>query len=220
MNAAPDFTRLARLYRWMEYLSFGPWLWWCRCAFLSQMQGCRSALVLGDGDGRFTAKLLRASPAIRIDAVDASPAMMRALERRTAANASRLRIELADLRAWQPATDASRYDLIVTHFFLDFLTTEEVAALALRLRAAAAPGALWVVSEFAIPSGAAGRALARPIVAGLYRAFGWMTGLTVRSLPDYETALRAAGFTLEKSRSWLGGLLLSQLWRTADESRP
>jgi hypothetical protein len=47
-----------------------------------------------------------------------------------------------------------------------------------------------------------------------------MTGLAVRRLPDYEAALHAGGFTLEKTRSWLGGLLLSQLWRTAVEIRP
>lgn len=220
MNPAPDFTRLARLYRWMEYLSFGPWLWWCRCAFLHDLYGCRHALILGDGDGRFTARLLGVNPAIRIDTVDASPAMLGALERRTAAHAARLRIEQADLRAWQPAADAPRYDLIVTHFFLDFLTTEEVAALAVKLRRAAAPGTLWIVSEFAIPPAGAGRMFARPIVAGLYGAFGWMTGLAVRSLPDYEAALRLAGFSLERNRPWLGGLLVSQRWRTASESRP
>jgi len=220
MNPAPDFNPLARLYRWMEYASFGPWLWWCRCAFLRDLQGCRHALILGDGDGRFTAKLLRTNPALRVHAVDASPAMLHALERRAAANAARLRTVHADLRAWQPAFDAPPYDLIVTHFFLDCLTTDEAAVLALNLHAVAAPGARWLVSEFAIPPGVAGLMLARPIVAALYRAFGWMTGLAVRRLPDYEAALRASGFSLMKSRSWLGGLLLSQLWRTAAEIRP
>jgi trans-aconitate methyltransferase len=219
MSTAPNFNRLAPLYRWMEYFSFGPWLWWCRSAFLPDLSACRHALVLGDGDGRFTARLLRINPDLRVLAVDASPAMLSALERRAAPHAARLRVECSDLRIWQPPADAPPYDLIVTHFFLDCLTTEEVEALAIKLRSAAAPGALWLVSEFAIPSSAAGRAIAGAIVAALYRAFGWITGLAVRRLPQYETALQSAGFTLEKRRDWLGGLLTSQLFR-ASPDRP
>ena len=46
----------------------------------------------------------------------------------------------------------------------------------------------------------------------LYRAFGLLTGLAVRALPDYDAALCTAGFKLAKKRSWLGGLLVSELW--------
>jgi hypothetical protein len=57
MSQPPDFNRLARFYRWMELVSFGPWLCWCRCAFVGEVSACRYALILGDGDGRFTARL-------------------------------------------------------------------------------------------------------------------------------------------------------------------
>ncbi len=211
LNPAPDFNRLVRLYRWMEYASFGPWLWWCRCAFLDDLRNRRHALVLGDGDGRFTARLLRLNPGLHIDAVDASPAMLRALARRASPYADRLRTHCADLRLWPSETDEP-YDLIVTHFFLDCLDPDEICSLAARLRAAASPTALWVVSEFAVPSAGVERMLARPIVSGLYRAFGWMTGLVVRELPDHGAALREAGFSLQKNRVWLGGLLASQIW--------
>jgi hypothetical protein len=107
--------------------------------------------------------------------------------------------------------------LIVTHFFLDCLTTEEVRNLAATLRGSVAPGALWIVSEFAAPQNWFGRLIARPIVSALYRAFGVLTGLKVRELPDYSAALRDAGFALEKRRAWLGGLLVSQLWSRRGE---
>ena len=54
------FDRLARPYRWMEYLSFGRALERCRFHFLPQLANTRSALLLGDGDGRFAERLLRA----------------------------------------------------------------------------------------------------------------------------------------------------------------
>lgn len=217
-NVPPNFDRLARLYRWMELVTFGPWLGWCRCCFLKEMASSRRALVLGDGDGRFTARLLQTSATVRTDAVDASPAMLRALVRHAGRHHDRVRTHLADLRKLRPASligDPRRnlpYDLVVTHFFLDCLTSSEVRTLATTLRGAVSPHARWVVSEFAIPESWFGRLIARPVVWGLYCAFGWLTGLSVRRLPDYAAALREAGFSLEMRRAWLGGLLTSELW--------
>jgi ubiquinone/menaquinone biosynthesis C-methylase UbiE len=210
MNLPPNFNRLAPFYRWMEYLSFGPWLSRIRCTFLADLGLCRRALVLGDGDGRFTDRLLRTNPTIQIDAVDASAAMLNSLLRRAGSNAARVQTHLADARQWQPP--ARPYDLIVTHFFLDCLTTEEVQSLASLLRAAVSPSALWLVSEFSIPPGPFGRMVAHPLVAALYMAFGWLTGLTVRTLPDHRTALAAFGFTLVQDRTLLRGLLTGELW--------
>lgn len=216
-NPAPNFDRLSQVYCWMEWASFGPFLWWCRCAFLSEMRTRNRALVLGDGDGRFTARLLETNHAVRINAIDASPGMLRALARRAGPNATRLRIFRGDIRTLQ-SDPSALYDLIVSHFFLDCLTTEEARTLAERLRTSSAPNALWIVSEFSIPNGWFGSLVARPIVASLYRAFGWLTGLHQRRLPDHATALRAAGFNLAERRKWLYGLLVSELWQAGAKS--
>jgi hypothetical protein len=122
----------------MELFSFGPWLMLCRCAFLNEcLNSCR-ALALGDGDGRFTARLLRENHAIRIDAVDASSAMLRDLSLRAGPHIDRIRTCHSDVRSLQLPN--STYDLILTHFFLDCLSTEEVKSLAAGLDGAASPG--------------------------------------------------------------------------------
>ena len=205
-----DFDRLAPFYRWMEWFSFGPFLGQCRSAFLSEMKNRQTALILGDGDGRFAARLLEQNPSITVDAVDASAAMLKELERRTNPHAHRLQTHCADARQFRPP---HTYDLFVTHFFLDCLSTGEVAQLALRIRRHAAADATWVISEFAVPEGILGRAVARPLVSALYWAFRWLTGLQVRHLPDHRSALRQAGFILLQRRRRLGGLLVSELWQ-------
>ena len=244
MKGAPDFSRLAKLYRWMEFFSFGPFLARTRSTFLDRLRDRRKALVLGDGDGRFTARLLGANARVRVDAVDGSKAMLAALMSRTGADAYRVRTRLEDIRGWSasdpdsgsdldsdldsdlgsdlgtdPGSGAGSgagskqaYDLIATHFFLDCLTEDEIGALAGRARRAAAPGALWVVSEFWVPSGWFGVLIARPIVAALYLSFGILTGLTVRALPDYARALQENGFRLLERRLRLNGLLVAELW--------
>jgi SAM-dependent methyltransferase len=197
----------------MEWGTFGPWLGRCRRAFLDELGDRRAALVLGDGDGRFTAALLATNGRVEVDAVDASAAMLRALKRRAGRDAGRVRTWVADARRWEP--DRRGYDLVATHFFLDCLTTDEVRTLAARLRPALRPDAAWVVSEFAVPDGAYGRLVARPIVAFLYFAFRAMTGLRVRRLPEHVEAMEQAGLVLRARRRWLGGLLVAEKWTLA-----
>jgi ubiquinone/menaquinone biosynthesis C-methylase UbiE len=211
-----NFNRLAQLYRWLEWFTFGPILWRCRCAFLAEMKSRQSALVIGDGDGRFTAQLLHQNPQITVEAVDGSDAMLRELTRRSNPDADRLTIQHADARDFNPAR--RDYDLVATHFFLDCLSTDEVSHLASRLRGSVGHGAQWVVSEFAVPKTLYGRLVARPLVAALYRAFGWLTGLRVRHLPNHTTALTNAGFILVQRREWLFGLLGSELWQAGKRS--
>jgi trans-aconitate methyltransferase len=212
MNPAPDFNRLARLYRWLEYFSFGPWLWRCRTHFLLQLAHSRNALILGDGDGRFTARLLRSNPRITITAIDASSQMIESLHRAAAPHQARLTTDIADIRTWRP-TNSAHYDLIVTHFFLDCLTTAEVTDLASRLAPALAPDTLWLVSEFATPPTLFGRTIAAPLVACLYLAFRLLTNLRLKALPDYRQALVDAGWSLHVQHTHLCGLLVSQLWK-------
>jgi ubiquinone/menaquinone biosynthesis C-methylase UbiE len=197
----------------MEFLTFGPYLARTRFAFLNQLGHARQALILGDGDGRFTARLLRINPAIQIDAVDSSSAMLRTLLRKACPHSTRVRTHQADARQFHPLNPP--YDLIVTHFFLDCLTTTEIQSLAATIRAAAAPRALWLVSEFAIPPGLYGRLIAAPLLRVLYQTFALLTGLTVRTLPDHHSALSHSSFALQARRTHLAGLLVSELWSLA-----
>jgi len=211
----PNFDRLAHAYRWMEWFTFGPYLHRARCAFLPELIQARHALILGDGDGRFTADLLDLNPSIRIDAVDSSPAMLRVLLHRAGPNAVRVRTHTADARTWLASlpTTTQPYDLVITHFFLDCLTNKEIRTLARIIRLNLSPGAIWVVSDFAIPPGAYGNVIARPLVSLLYTAFGFLTGLRTHQLPDYSNAIRYSGFILAARKTNLGGLVASELWQ-------
>jgi SAM-dependent methyltransferase len=217
MDALAHFDRVAAIYRPMEYLSFGPLLERCRFWFVPELAAARGALLLGDGDGRFAARLLAAAPDLHVHAVDASPAMLRRLRARAMrlGAAARLTATCADIRSFTPSVSGSRAcDLVATHFFLDCLTPDEANALALRLRPHLAPGALWVVSEFEVPAAGPMRAaFGRLTIAGLYAAFRVLTGLRVRQIPPWRNSLACAGFVRRSSRSWLGGLLVSELWQ-------
>ena len=136
--------------------------------------------------------------------------MLKALTQR--ANSDRVRVFQADARLWRPENADQRYDLIVTHFFLDCLTTEEVRHLASTLHGCASANATWVISEFAVVDNWIGKFTSRLLISALYWAFRGLTGLSIRKLPDHRSALREAGFILQKRQPHLGGMLKSELW--------
>jgi ubiquinone/menaquinone biosynthesis C-methylase UbiE len=213
MNAPASFDRLSRAYRWMEYFSFGPYLQQCRNLRIHEMGACRRALVYGDGDGRFLAELVRRAPEIRATAVDASSKMLLRLAQRLPSEAQ-VRLLHADALECEPAglPDAP-FDLIVSHFFLDCFNEAEIASLLARVNGAVDESALWVVSDFTIPQRKPARLLGTLIVRGLYLAFGLLTGLRTRHLPDHARVMREAGWMLEDRRELLWGLLVSERWR-------
>jgi SAM-dependent methyltransferase len=210
--AAANFNLIARPYRWMEVLTLGRALERCRNYFLPDLVDCRSALVLGDGDGRFLAALLAANPTLQADVVDASDAMLRLLERRAHAAhptaATRFHTHHTDALAFAPT---GPYDLIVTHFFLDCLTTPEVDRLCTRIVPHLEPNARWLISDFRIPAGPM-HWPARILVRLLYLAFRLLAGLRTTHLPDYTTALLAADFGCIAAHISLAGLLTTELW--------
>jgi ubiquinone/menaquinone biosynthesis C-methylase UbiE len=214
---AVNFDPVARLYRWLEYLSFGPYLTQCRNAQLAHLTAARRALLLGDGDGRFLEHLLAVNPELHADVVDSSRSMLAILERRIRpSGGDRIRLHLADGLQWAPR---GHYDLIVSHFFLDCFFPHQLEQLFDRILPHAQPGAQWVVSEFAIPGNPLAAFLSRGIIASLYRGFGLLTGLPVRALPDYAGSMLSRGWVLRHERRFLAGLLRSELWTLSSASQ-
>jgi cyclopropane fatty-acyl-phospholipid synthase-like methyltransferase len=210
-RSLPQFDRVAAIYAPVERLTFGGALMRRRLQFTGDLADAHRVLVLGDGDGRFSAALVTRFPGIDLTAVDGSAAMLARLEGRVRARAPGVHLETVCQDARDFVPDPRGYDAVVTHFFFDCFTTAEVAALVARIAAVLPPGARWVVSEFAIPTGGAGL-FARALVRALYLAFRVLTGLRITRLPDHRSALTAASFVCTDVQTGLAGTLRSELW--------
>jgi ubiquinone/menaquinone biosynthesis C-methylase UbiE len=213
MTGEPNFNSIARPYRWLEYFTLGRALERCRLHYLPRLLDRRHALVLGDGDGRFLARLIAVNPTLRAIAVDTSSTMLELLQRRceTAVFSARTRLRTCNYSALEHAT-SSKTDLVVAHFFFDCLTQSELDTLIVRIAKHVRPGALWLISDFRIPSGPM-RLPARILVRSLYLAFRVLTGLRTTRLPDHATPLTQAGLTRIAHHHSLAGLLTTELWQ-------
>jgi ubiquinone/menaquinone biosynthesis C-methylase UbiE len=210
-----NFDGIARFYRWFEYMAFGHGLERRRLTFLDQMADSRRALVIGDGDGRFTAALARRNRTVQIDSIDRSAQMLRLAHRRLQkeqiVNRERIRLIQGDIRFVSLPT--GEYDLIATHFFFDVLNDQDLRMVVQRVVAAASVPCRWAVSEFDIPEHGWRHIHAEAWVKTMYFFFRCVAGLEVAELPQWRAPFLDHGFVCLNSEPARAGLMRSELWQ-------
>lgn len=215
-----NFDRVAKPYRWLETIVFGGQLQAVRCVFVRQIPERKIALLVGEGDGRFLEELRRAQPDLQIDCLDASAKML-ALARSRVGD-EKVQFLQTDVRA--VTLPKARYDLVVTHFFLDCFDAIELSEVVQKLAAAATEEAIWLIADFHEPARGWRRCWGRLLIATMYLFFRFAAGLKVRCLVDYAPLLRAEGFALTNEIVAPNEMISSQKWvrpaRRPDRSSP
>jgi SAM-dependent methyltransferase len=212
-----SFDRLAKHYRWMEFVLAGKRLQRCRTAFLRQALGSKRVLIVGEGNGRFLAECRRALGMAEIMCVDGSARMLglaRERMRRLGLSADHIEFVHTDALAWRPPENT--FDLIVTHFFLDCFRAEQVERLVGVLAAAAKRDATWLLADFGVPAGGLGRYRALMIHRLMYLFFRVATGLPAQRLIEPDAFLERHGFRLRERELSEWGLLHSDRWERTE----
>jgi ubiquinone/menaquinone biosynthesis C-methylase UbiE len=210
-----SFDAIAPWYRTLETIAFGNELQRARIACLAETGSPRRALIVGEGNGRFLAELLRLHPKIEVDCVDSSQKMLdlsrQRIEHASPSDVPRVCFLQHDIASWSPPEN--EFDLIVTHFFLDCFPEYRVAKIVTRLSCAAAPNATWLLADFRIPAAGFARWRAGIWLAAMYRFFQFTAAIEATELVDPSPFLRAAGFDLVRQYLFRRGMLKSELWR-------
>lgn len=178
--------------------------------FLESLPREGKVLLLGDGDGRFAEAVLKQSPNSVIDYVDASAKMIEIARQRLGSRAERVRFIHRDVRGFRSDTS---YDVVITHFLLDCFDSEDCRSIVGTTAARLHEGGHWIVSEFAIPDRGWRHWRARFCIRALYLAFGALTGLEARRIPEYRRIMREMGLSQLDSATLDGGLLEASHWR-------
>ena len=202
-----SFDSLAPHYWWLERLTFGNRLQWCRTVLLPHLSSHRRVLIVGDGDGRFLEAFQRANPDAAVDYLDISPGMVELARRRAT---GRVRFVVADVRT--DPLPGTGYDLIVTNFLLDCFPTDQLAGVIDRLANACAPNGRWLVGDFSMPASGWRRLAARVALTGMYLFFRITTRLPASQFVDPSPLLAARGFVPIVVASRMGGFLSARLW--------
>ncbi|GAB1489062.1 class I SAM-dependent methyltransferase [Opitutaceae bacterium] len=205
-----NFDRLAPYYNAMETLTAGSRLQRARVHGLDALAGCRRILSVGEGHGRFAEACLQRHPAAELTCLEASQAMAKLGMERTRHLRGTIRWEIADAFAWQTS---DCFDAIVTCFFLDCFPEPTLARGIDHLARLAAPDAVWLVVDFAVPERALARLRARMVHGLMYAFFRCAVGLPARRLARHDRLLARNGFAREVRREFEWGLVCAEVWR-------
>jgi ubiquinone/menaquinone biosynthesis C-methylase UbiE len=209
-----SFDNLAPYYRWMEFIFAGGKMHRCRTAFLDQIPQPKNILLLGEGHGRSLVECCRRFADAQITCVDASEQMLvQARRQLTRHNLKTSQVEFihAGILNWSPC--GKTYDLIVTNFFLDCFTPEQLEQMIPRIAGSSARNANWLIADFQIPSVGWRRIRSRLIIWMLYVFFRLTTQSAAHELTKPDSLLEKAGFTLHRRRESEWGLLHSDWWQ-------
>ena len=210
MNADP----IARAYRWLEYATIGFELEDARFDFLSQAAGAQRVMILGEGDGRFLARLLECNPHARVAVIESSARMIDLARRRLRAD-DRPRVDFHCMDAAACPLPDGPFDLAVTHFFFDILESREAESVILKVDSLLDPGACWLLSEFQVPSSGIRRLHARLWLSTMYGFFSVTTGVRASQLSPYREVLVRCGWVETDHRERRLNFIRSQVWRKA-----
>jgi len=214
-----NFDRLAPHYHWMEKIFAGGLMQRCRTTFLPSTKNCRNALLAGEGTGKFLVELLRSNPRIQITCVEQCEGMIKQTRQRLTLERlddSQVKFQQLDVFDWTPPK--KKYDLVVTHFFLDCFRAEQLQKLIPRLAGSATDNAIWLLADFRVPERGWRRWRAKVILVILYAAFKVTTSLSANWLTPPDNYLTVNGFKLVERRQVNFGFAHTDLWKRIDDN--
>jgi len=201
---------IAPFYRTFETLAFGSRLQCHRLAFLDTAANKHRALVLGDGDGRFTRAFATTYPKLPIDSIDLSAGMLVQARKRMVHNPN---VNLIHADALKFPLPIGEYDILFTHFFLDCFNRQDLTALIPLISQSLCPRATWIITDFHQAQQGWRKLYTRAWLKMMYTFFYLATGLKTRQLANYVEDVSAARFTLQQQRMSADGLIKSQHWQ-------
>ncbi|MEM9367340.1 MAG: class I SAM-dependent methyltransferase [Planctomycetota bacterium] len=220
------YDRLAMPYRAIEWAVFGNRLDDARQALLDSLTSLTDSsppqrvLVLGDGNGRLLAQLIRRLPEARFISVDQSPSMLKQQMARTGDQAHRVRFVASRIDRdfdWSRAhLKLDEVELVVAAFFFDCFCREELRTIAQALVASLRPHARIYWVDFLEP--ARPSLTTRMIRRSMLRFFRLAAQHPNMHLVDVGRVLTEAGCPVEQQWSDREGFLHAAIHRVGISS--
>ncbi len=183
MSRVDGFNRVARWYDWLKHLVFGTSISDSEVHFLHALPSSGDILVLGGGTGRFLGPLLAVRPDIRVCFVDASSVMLKLAQ-------NHLPERYTDQVVFVHGTEndipqGKGFDAVITYFFLDLFTGEQLTEVCRKLNASLKENGIWLVSDFVDN----GKAFQRLLLFAMYTFFRSVAGVRAARLPKWQEQL-------------------------------
>jgi tRNA (cmo5U34)-methyltransferase len=176
------FDKIAPLYDKLARLVYGRAIVDAQVCFLDRIPCGADILIVGGGTGWLLTEIQKGQPDCTVCYVEASSEMI------LRARARKSTLPVHFISGTHRDIPVKKYDVIVTNFFLDVFSDDELKEVLDLLKNRIQPHGLWFVSDFVDGSG-----WQKALLTIMYAFFKIVSGLGVNKLPAWKKSLSASG---------------------------
>lgn len=196
------FDKIAPFYDGMTKLIFGGSILKAQRIHLRIIPREASILVLGGGSGNWLVDFLKEKPTCKIWYVEASLVMLeKATQKLNFSN------NIQFIHGTHLDIPKTEFDVVITHFFVDMFREDQIMELAQQMSAKLKINGVWLVADFVNKN-----YWHRFLLWLMYRFFKIIDAIDVKSLPDWDQAIRSKHFTVGECNSFYGQFIQSSVY--------
>lgn len=195
------FNRIAPVYDTLKRIVFGKAIYKSQTHFIERLPRDGNLLVIGGGSGEVLSLIQQLNPGCRIWYVEASSTMLSMAAKRIPPEGQSYITFIHGTETSLP--DETRFDGMITNFFLDLFPDERLAAICRMMYSRLKPAGIWLVSDFVD----GGKWWQKFLLRSMYSFFGATCRIQASALPTWEEQVRSAGMLERDSRVFYGGFI-------------
>lgn len=209
-----NYDYLASSYDLLAKVAFGGAIQSVQLNLLNYLPLRPNILILGGGTGFILPHIFSRRPHAQVDFVDPSVNMIGMARKKMA---SRIPQHLHQV-CFYPYREINhslhqKYQVILTPFFLDLFTYQELREVCDRISGRMTDSGLWLWADFVQPH-KGGKIWVDALLKGMYAFFAFTTGLENNDLIDIRPLVETnRHFELREEQHYLGGLIQGRVYQ-------
>ncbi|PWJ42499.1 class I SAM-dependent methyltransferase [Sediminitomix flava] len=210
-----EYDRIAFIYDKLVSLVFGKSIHKAQVAFLDKLEDGDKVLIVGGGTGWILEEIFKRIKPSKLIYVEASSEMIKLSEQR---NVSKLNHEYIEFIHSDSLLFASnvQFDVIITNFFLDLFTNEELQGWKSQILNLLKPRGFWFVSDFQLVYSSLDSYWQRVFSLFMHRFFKLFTSLRRNQFPNWESLFDDVNLQIIASQSFFRGMIFSKVYSYKD----
>ncbi|WP_205501914.1 class I SAM-dependent methyltransferase [Rufibacter psychrotolerans] len=207
---APDFNLIAPVYDALARVVFGKAQLLAQAHFLACIPAGGRVLLLGGGSGWILPELLKKSCPAQVLFLEASPRMVRRAQARLNSLSAHQPVEFR-VGTQEDLLPHETFHVVITPFVLDLFTPDQALNIMQRLDRVLLPEGQWLHTDFHLSSSRGHRWWQKPLLWGMYRFFGAVSGITGKTLPSFGTLFSGLGYETRQEKFFSNGFIRAQV---------
>jgi tRNA (cmo5U34)-methyltransferase len=201
-----NFDHIARYYNILSRIVFGNAIHKAQLQFLDRIPESSSVLIIGGGSGKFLREILMKCQVKKILYVEHSAEMVRFSKKAIEGISQGSLVEFR-LGTEADIGDEKIFDIVITHFFLNLFSGQQLRSAMNNINFHLKPGGIWLFSDFRISSNWFHKIWQTLLLKIMYLFFRITTGLQNKTLEKFDDSFSQMKFLKVEEKFFYAGMI-------------